>query len=1068
MLKLLGRWLKVYENEITLFVWTAVLLFLVRSSGMILNNYAETAFLKRFGVEYLPIVNMLNAVATFFIMGVMAGIMGRVQGAPLLTYLFIFCGVSVACIRFLIPFGIDLIYPVLFMLKAQYEVLLALLFWNLANDLFNMRQSKRLFPLITAGGVLGLIISSFGTPFIAKLFLFDNLLLVYLGICLVGALVVKGMSTRFPTLLLAEKKYKKTKGRTSMIDEFKKVLPLMKESILVKLMIVLTFMPNVVIPIMNYQFNFAVNEQFATETGLIQFFSYFRGILNIISLIILLFVGRIYGKWGLPVALIFHPFNYILAFLAFLLKFNYFSAMYARMSTNILRTTINIPSNAILMGLFPESYRGMVRPFLRGTVVRIGLFLGSGMILASQTLFHPRYLSLVALPFVGAWVTAPFILKKRYSKILLDLVSKNMIDLKSMEEKDVGHLFRDKKIQTQLIQAFLTSRGDDCLWYARLLKSFSVQDFDAHLLTKLKGVDDQTRIGLLELLSSQAGTEAIPVLRELADPEQPDLMVSLIRAVNRLAPKVSSGFDYEVFEKSKYPEVQAYAVVGLSRQAPQKYKVIIHSWLASEDSNLRKAGIIAASESGEASFVSGLRDILDAKDNDPVLPLLLKGLHKLEAPEMNSTTLPYLAHPEESVRLAAIEVFEINDDETLKKMISLLGDLSEKVYELAGKKIDNAPYHNGQILVESLNIPKRKVREGIFDLLESLDIKDLDVFRFARSQIEDSYHNLVEAEAVRLLSESSIRELIIDHLNQESRVKIENTLRVLAAQDRSGQMKIIYRGIFSSDIRQQANSQEALEDLMDVSLSKIMMPLLEGSSVSERINVGRKNFKLPRFDSEKSALLSYFLAKKDWLTVVLTLNIIAEQGMEGVDQGILFELTKSENSYIQQMAQHAMNRHKELPSNREKGMEKEITISDKILHLKGIELFEGLSISEFAAVASVTDEVVYPAGEIVIKEGDPGETMYLIASGEVSVIKSYGEDQEVRLDLVGAGEYFGEMALVDDIVRSATVRTEKESRFLVLHKQEFKEIVREYPQIALQICKALSGRIRKLHGKVKT
>jgi hypothetical protein len=124
MLKLLGRWLKVYENEITLFVWTAMLLFLVRSSGMILNNYAETAFLKRFGVEYLPIVNMLNAIATFFIMGVMAGIMGRVQGAPLLTYLFIFCGGSIACIRFLIPFGIDLIYPVLFMLKAQYEVLL--------------------------------------------------------------------------------------------------------------------------------------------------------------------------------------------------------------------------------------------------------------------------------------------------------------------------------------------------------------------------------------------------------------------------------------------------------------------------------------------------------------------------------------------------------------------------------------------------------------------------------------------------------------------------------------------------------------------------------------------------------------------------------------------------------------------------------------------------------------------------------------------------------------------------------------------------------------------------------
>ena len=149
-------------------------------------------------------------------------------------------------------------------------------------------------------------------------------------------------------------------------------------------------------------------------------------------------------------------------------------------------------------------------------------------------------------------------------------------------------------------------------------------------------------------------------------------------------------------------------------------------------------------------------------------------------------------------------------------------------------------------------------------------------------------------------------------------------------------------------------------------------------------------------------------------------------------------------------------------------MDTEITISDKILHLKGIELFEGLSVGEFAAVASVTEEIVYAAGEFVIKEGDTGETMYLIVSGEVSVVKGQGQDQEIELARIGTGDYFGEMALVDDIVRSATVRTEKESCFLVLHKQEFKEIVREYPQIALQICKVLSARIRHLHEKVKT
>ena len=122
--------------------------------------------------------------------------------------------------------------------------------------------------------------------------------------------------------------------------------------------------------------------------------------------------------------------------------------------------------------------------------------------------------------------------------------------------------------------------------------------------------------------------------------------------------------------------------------------------------------------------------------------------------------------------------------------------------------------------------------------------------------------------------------------------------------------------------------------------------------------------------------------------------------------------------------------------------------------------------SELAAVASVTDEVVYQPGEIVIKEGEPGETMYMILTGEVSVVKSHGEAREIELDRVGIGDYFGEMALFEDILRSATIRTEEESRLLVLHKQEFKEIVREYPQIALHICKILGARIRTLHGKI--
>jgi CRP-like cAMP-binding protein len=148
-------------------------------------------------------------------------------------------------------------------------------------------------------------------------------------------------------------------------------------------------------------------------------------------------------------------------------------------------------------------------------------------------------------------------------------------------------------------------------------------------------------------------------------------------------------------------------------------------------------------------------------------------------------------------------------------------------------------------------------------------------------------------------------------------------------------------------------------------------------------------------------------------------------------------------------------------------MADEVTISDKIMLLRGIDIFESLSVSELAATVSVVEEIDCTPGEIIIQEGTVGDTMYLVVKGEVSVIKDLGEINEIEIDRIKAGDYFGEMALFEDAVRSVSIRIEEPSRFMVLNKQEFKELVREYPQIALEICKVLSGRIRNLHTKIE-
>ena len=94
-------------------------------------------------------------------------------------------------------------------------------------------------------------------------------------------------------------------------------------------------------------------------------------------------------------------------------------------------------------------------------------------------------------------------------------------------------------------------------------------------------------------------------------------------------------------------------------------------------------------------------------------------------------------------------------------------------------------------------------------------------------------------------------------------------------------------------------------------------------------------------------------------------------------------------------------------------MKNEVTFSDKIMLLKGIEIFEGLSVGELAAIASVVEEIDCPVGEIIIKEGSAGDTLYLMIEGEVSVIKDLGEINEVEIDRMTSGENFGEMALFE-------------------------------------------------------
>ncbi len=107
----------------------------------------------------------------------------------------------------------------------------------------------------------------------------------------------------------------------------------------------------------------------------------------------------------------------------------------------------------------------------------------------------------------------------------------------------------------------------------------------------------------------------------------------------------------------------------------------------------------------------------------------------------------------------------------------------------------------------------------------------------------------------------------------------------------------------------------------------------------------------------------------------------------------------------------------------------------------------------------------YSDGELIIRQGEIGECMYVIQSGKVEVFKVQG-NSEMHLGTIGEGDFFGEMALLDRDVRSASVRAAGEARVLKVDKRTFMRQVHADPTIALRIVQKMSQRIRELHAEL--
>jgi CRP/FNR family transcriptional regulator len=142
------------------------------------------------------------------------------------------------------------------------------------------------------------------------------------------------------------------------------------------------------------------------------------------------------------------------------------------------------------------------------------------------------------------------------------------------------------------------------------------------------------------------------------------------------------------------------------------------------------------------------------------------------------------------------------------------------------------------------------------------------------------------------------------------------------------------------------------------------------------------------------------------------------------------------------------------------------TTEETLALLHRVPAFSDLLAEDLLAVADVTVPRSFAAGEIVFREGDPGDTCYVVRRGQIRAIREHSDGRSITLATFGPGDIFGELAMFGDERRSATIEAIQDSEAAAILGSDMRRLLRDHPDIAVKLLGALSRRLRETNERL--
>lgn len=936
-------------------------------------------------------------------------------------------------------------------LPVWYRMLYAIFsfeFWGVANQVFDVRQAKRLFALIGSGEIIAFVIGGALTPPLVALIGTANLLLV------AAVLLAAALAVLVGTFRAAPERFAATEapehGATSAAPE----AAVRAYRWLIYALVGLLVVDYLIVDNIFYD---RAKAQFPDAAQLASFLGLYAALLGCITLLGMAFVtGRLLRRFGIRAGLLAQPLAVATTALAAGLVaagsgpaglvFGLIVA--ARILDIAITDAITRPTGALLYQPLPPALRLATQTTANGLVPA-----GAAALTAAVLLLFTRLLGWsatqligVLLAFLVAVIVVAMLLSRRYPQVLLEAVGRWRLTGVPLQLDDAASLAAVQRALANPLPevalpalGLLQSSADGALRSSLpLLLSHPLPAVRIEALRAIEADPDPAPRAMLEqrlrgeseplvrgaLVRALAACGARPdLLVPYLDDPQPLVREAAVSGLARYGGVAGAEIAAEHIERwAVSADATARAVAaGAFDALPQPNPERLLALLADPAATVRQAAIRSAAKLGYAPLWPPLVAALDDIAVRPAAVAALVAAGDAAVPDL-AASLARSAAPDALVRIARI-LGRIGTPAALQALVEQIGQPDPTVRSAALQALTTAGYRAAGAATTAIE-------------------RQLDVELAQAAQ-------LIAAE--RDLGADAGDELLRRALGYRMVLTRERVLLLLACIAERGPLLRAFDGL-----RQGREQRAYALEVLDISLPRArkapVLALLDDLPAPARLQA----LGVPQPQLDRSARLQALIAARGdpggaWLA---TCAIAALPPTPDALQ-LLETLGDDPEPLVRETTAWALTRLQSGPSDGNTGEHAVLSTIERVLILKVVSIFAETPDEILAEIAGIVAEQSFAAGQTVVEQGTPGTAMYVVLDGRLSV-----HDAAHELNELGPRDVFGEMAVLDGAPRMASVTALTDTRVFRIEGAALYALMADRIEIVRGIIGVLSARLR--------